>query len=528
MNRLEHAKRILGLFAGVVLLAATAAPTRAQLPTESDVYVDRGIVAYDNKQFTEALEAFQEALRLNPDNLNALYYAGLTYMALEQYGPAQAVLEQAQKLAPTDTDVAFQLGVAYFLQQQYDRAEAPFRQVYASQPRHPNLGYYLGFIEYRKQNYREALRFFQTNVPSDDNFAQLSRFYAGLSLTALGLAGQARDQIEEALRLQPSSPLTAPAERFREVLGPAVQAERSFHVDLKFGAYYDTNVAVVPGPSGDIVASAARNAPHESPGELGFVRLEYTPLRTPDWEASLAPSYLHTWNNNVAGFNVSALDIPVTLAYKTSLGNLPTIAGLNLVYDYFALSGSNYLNEYSVIPFMTLAWNAMNLTQVQFMFQAQDFMNQKNLITTADNRDGFDYLAGVTHFFRFQGDKHFIKLGYQIDWFAAQGNNWTYLGNRFLVGFQYTLPRWGWDIRIRDDFNAYLINYQFTNDYLPVTCAPCIHRNDQQFNNLLSVSKDLPYNITLSLEYLYTRNISNLAVYDYSRNVVSLNASWRY
>jgi len=528
MNRLAMSKMILGLLASGLLLATVASSSWAQLPTESDVYVDRGIVAYDNKQYPEALQAFQEALRLNPDNINALYYSGLAYMALEQYEPAQAVLEQARKLAPTDQDVAFQLGVAYFLQQEYEKAEVPFRQVYATQPPHPNLGYYLGFIEYRKQNYREALRLFQTNVPSDDSFAQLTRFYAGLSLSALGLAGEARDQIEEALRLQPSSPLTAPAERFRELLGPAVQAERNFHVDVKFGVYYDSNVAVVPGPSGDIVATAARNAPHESPGELAFVRFEYTPLRTPDWEATIAPSFLQTWNNKVSGFNVTSVDVPATLAYKTSIRNIPTIAGLNLVYDYFGLSGNNYLNEYSVIPFTTLVWDPINLTQVQLMFQGQDFLNQKNLVTTADNRDGLDYLAGVTHFFRFQGDKHFIKLGYQFDWFVAKGNNWTYLGNRFLVGFQYTLPSWGWGIRLRDDFNAYLLNYQFTNNYLPVSCAPCIHRNDQQFNNLVSVSKDLPYNITVSLEYLYTRNLSNLAVYDYSRNVVTLNASWRY
>jgi len=246
------------------------------MPTESDVYVDRGILALDAGQYTEALQAFQEALRMTPDNVNALYYAGLTYMALEQYGPAQAALEQAQRLAPTDLDVAFQLGVAYFLQQQYDKAERPFRQVYASQPQRQNLGYYLGFIEYRKQNYREALRLLRANVPSDNNFAQLARFYAGLSLSALGLAGQARAEIEQALRLQPASPLTAPAERFREVLGPAVAAERNFHVDAKVGFYYDDNVAVIPNKSGDPVATAARDTAHRSVGELGYVRFQYT------------------------------------------------------------------------------------------------------------------------------------------------------------------------------------------------------------------------------------------------------------
>ncbi len=515
--------------AGLVLLGGVLAGTTslgwAQVPSEADVYVDRGIVAFEAKQYGEALQAFQEALRLSPDNVNALYYSGLTYTVLQQYAAAQAVLEQAQKLAPQDPDVAFQLGVTYFLQQQYDKAEPLFRQVYAVQPQRVNLGYYLGFLEYRKRAYREALGFFRATVPSDENFAQLTRFYAGLSLSALGFAGQARSEIEEALRLQPTSPLTTPAERFREVLGPAVRAERNFHVDAKVGVYYDSNVAVVPGPSGDIVAQAARQAAHRSPGELGYVRFEYVPLRTPDWEASLSSSVLQTLNNDVSGFNTTDVTGGGALAYKTRIRDIPTVAGLDFVYDYFALSGHNFLNQYTLTPFTSLVWNALNLSQVQVRFQGQDFMNQ-NLVTTADNRDGFDYMAGAIHFFRFQGDQHFVKLGYQFDWDQTKGDNWTYLGNRFLVGFQYTLPWWG--LRLRDDFDAHLRDYRHLHSYLPVGCAPCIHRSDKELNNLLSLSKDLPYNITLSLEYLYDRNMSNLALYDYTRHVVSFNVSWRY
>jgi tetratricopeptide (TPR) repeat protein len=525
MKRTGFQKVIAVLVVAGGLWAAALAPARAQLPSESDVYVDRGILAHEAKQYNEALQDFQEALRLSPDNINALYYTGLTYTVLQQPSAAQAVLEQARKLAPGDADVAFQLGVVYFLQQQYDRAEPLFRQVYAGQPRRPNLGYYLGFIEYRKQAYQEALGLFRATVPSDENFAQLTRFYAGLSLSALGFAGQARSEIEEALRLQPASPLTAPAERFREVLGPAVKAERNFHIDAKVGVYYDSNVAVVPGPSGDIVAQAARQASHKTSGELGYLRFEYLPLRTPDWEASVSASVLQTVNNEVSGFNTTDVNGGGALAYKTTIRNIPTVGGLNFAYDYFALSGHSYLNQYSLIPFMSMLWDATNLSQLQFKFQGQDFIHQ-TLVTPEDNRNGFDYMAGVMHFFRFQGDQHFLKLGYQFDWDKTRGDNWTYFGNRFLVGAQYTLPWWG--IRIRDDFDAHLRSYRSLHSYLPPNCAPCVRRNDKELNNLLSVSKDLPYNITLSLEYLFDRNFSNLALYDYTRHVVSLNASWRY
>ena len=517
------------IVAGVVMIgwllwmASAAFP---QVPSESDVYVDRGILAFDAKNYPEALQAFQEALRLNPENVNALYYSGLTYFAQEQYSAAQGAFEQARALAPNDVDVAYQLGVTYFTGQQYEKAEPLFRQVYASQPTHPNGGYYLGFIEYRKQAYREALRFFQGNVPSDDNFAQLSRFYAGLTLSALGLAGQARSEIEQALRLQPASPLVTPAERFRDVLGPAAKAERNFHVDVKAGLFYDDNVAVIPNASADPIATAARDTPHRSTGELGYVRFQYIPLRAPDWEASIAGSLLQTVNNDVSDFNTFNPSAEASLAYKTSIRNMATVAGLAIGYDYFALSQTNYLNRYTVSPFMTLVWDAMNLSQGQFRFQGKDFMNQKDLVTPGDNRDALNYMVGFVHFLRFEADRHYIKLGYQFDYEAAKGNNWSYTGNRFLVGGQYTLP-W-WDVRLRYDLDAHIRGYSHLHDYLPPPTGGTIHRADWELTQQFSISKDLPYNITLSLEYLRDRNYSNIELYDYTRNVVSLNASWRY
>ncbi len=527
MHRAALGRVITGFLLVGVVLGGMVSPGRAQIPSESDVHVDYGVLAYDAKRYNEALLAFQDALRLNPENVNALYYTGLTYLALDQYPPAQAALEQAHKLAPSDLDVAFQLGVAYFLQQKFDQAEPLFQQVYARQPKRPNVGYYLGILEYRQQAYREALRFFQANVPSDENFSQLTRFYTGLALSALGLADQARAEIEEAVRLQPISPLTGPADRLREVLGAAAKGERNFHVDAKLSFFYDDNVPVNPDVSSDPSAQIAREKKHRSTGELGFLRLEYLPLRTLDWEATLAYAVLQTINNDVAHFNVQNHTGTASLSYKTSIRRMPTVTGLTYQYDYISLDDRNFVSRHTVAPFLTLAWDARHLTQGQLRFQDKDFMHEKTLVSPEDDRDARNYMAGITHFLRFAGDQHFIKMGYQIDWEEAQGSNWTYLGHRFLVGGQYTLP-WG-GIRLRYDFDAHLRDYRNRHTFLPTgIITPTVHRSDKDMNHQFSVSKDLPWNLTLSLEYLLNMNVSNLALFDYTRNVVSLSMSWRY
>jgi hypothetical protein len=181
----------------------------------------------------------------------------------------------------------------------------------------------LGFIEYRQKNYRRAIDYLRTNVASDDNFAQLARLYAGLAMGALGFPAQARAEVEEALRVQPMSPLVLPARRFGEELARAVARERRLSGELRFGLFYDSNVAVVPDASSDLVATVLREdqaQPH-SPGELGSLNLAYTWLKGFDWEGTVAYRFLQTYNNQLPDFNVQNHTPTVGIAYRGSIAD---------------------------------------------------------------------------------------------------------------------------------------------------------------------------------------------------------------
>jgi tetratricopeptide (TPR) repeat protein len=175
------------------------------------------------KGMTKPFRSYRRRFAWIRRTLTPCTYQGLVYVALNRIAEAQAAWEKARALRPTDRDVAFQLGTLYFSREQYEQAEPLLRQVYRTEPGRPNLGYYLGFIDYRKKNYRRAIDLLRANVPSDENFAQLARFYAGLAASALGFPREAQAEIEEALRLQPISPLVPPTQRFGEVLARATE-----------------------------------------------------------------------------------------------------------------------------------------------------------------------------------------------------------------------------------------------------------------------------------------------------------------
>ena len=200
------------LLVGLVLVGSIPPRAFAQT-TEADVYVAQAILDFDEKNYQEAIRNLEEALKREPDHVEALYYMGVVHMALRRPEEAVRYLTRAQARSPQDTSIAFQLGLAYFAQQRYDDAEPLFERVYRADPTIDGLGYYVGFIRYRKKDYRGALEAFRRGRTSDPQLQQLTRFYTGLSLAVLGLPAQASAEVEQALRPSGSATQSAPPPR---------------------------------------------------------------------------------------------------------------------------------------------------------------------------------------------------------------------------------------------------------------------------------------------------------------------------
>jgi len=507
------------------------AQTQTETAVEAVVYVDRAIIAYQDKKLDEALKELQQALDLDPQSTDALYYQGLVYVALNRAGDAQAAWEKARGLNPADLDVAFQLGVLYFNRQEYDKAEPLLRQVYGPEPTRPNIGYYLGFIEYRKKNYREALALFRGNVSSDDDFAQLTRFYSGLAMSALGFPSQARAEIEEALKLQPVSPLTAPAQRFGEILQRAQERERFFRGELRLGVYYDTNVTVTPNANSDLTATTSRESQprRKSEGQLASLNLAYTWLKTPDWEGTISHRFLQTYNDHLTNFdtqsNTPTLGITNRGTMPSLFGDFPYIAGLQGTFDFITLGNHKFTRRWIVNPFVTLVDNSWNLTTLQLRWQNKNFFHDRRF-AKAEVRDADNYMFGPLHFFTFEDGAHYIKLGYQYDAEDAEGKNWSYRGHRLLAGFQYSLP-W-WEMKLRYDLDADWRLHRFKNTQLPTEATATRHRHDREPVHQISLSKDFLTDFTVSLDYLFDKNKSNIAAFDYNRYVVTTSVTWHF
>jgi Tfp pilus assembly protein PilF len=522
---------LVAILAGVVLLAhGLAAPVWAQ-QADASVFVARGVLAYDEKRYEEALESFREALRLEPGNVDALYYTGLTNIALKRYEQAAEALEQARARDPRDQAIAFQLGALYFGMERYDRAKPLLEEVFAVNPRLDSLGYYVGFMRYRQKDYQGALRAFRAGVSTDPNIQQLTRFYSSLALGVLGLPEQATTELDEALKIQPAAALTGPAERLRGALVAAQERDRRFRAEVRLGFFYDSNVVVNPDQGADPLTGLLRTREQGSTGELAAVRFDYTFLRRAGFDATATFSFFTTYNNDLPKFNIVNYLGGLGTTYTGAVAGMPYQAGLQYTYDYLTLGGDEFVQRNTVVPSLVLLPTSWSLASAQFRYQTKEFNQIRNTFPIQEDRDGVNYMAGLIHAFRFSADRHLLKLGYQWDYEDTDGPNqrgwnYSYFGNRVLAGAQYTLP---WmDIRLTSDFDVHIRDYRHKNSILPSQNPGTMKRHDTEYTNVFAIVTPLPHNFTFTISHQMTFARSNLDVFRYQRNVISAIIGWIY
>jgi len=539
-----------------VFLLVAAAPyvqfqAAAQSGSEADVYIDRGILAFEQKRYEEGLKELDEALAADPDNVDAMYYKSLFLAALKRPQEALAVLEKARTLAPNDLGILYQLGVVYFSQAEYQKAEPFLKEVFEVDPKRRNLGFYLGVIEYRKKNYRTALNYFEEAVPSDKEFEQLIRFYSGLSKSALGFPGDAATDLRQALTIRPGSPLGDPGRRFARLLDEKAESERRFYGKVRFGIFYDTNPAVLPDDSGDIVVQSllADVGRQKSAGQVISSEFGYSFVKNMNWEATISHRFYQTLNNAIPSLNLQSNTPAINLVRKgdfdTRFGNMSYNAGLQGYYEYLSLGNAPFLNTWVFNPYISLAENPSNLTFLQYRFRYRDF-SKDGQVPAAERRSGPNYMAGFLHYLTFKGGRHFVNAGYQFDFDDTSGSNWRYYGNRLLAGFQYTLPWWDvgeaersklqgrvlQGLRYRFQLDVQWRNYTDKNTLLNLDAGqPTTRRADFEMIFFSSLSRDFAWfdqKFTVALDYLYDQNFSNLAPYSYKRHVITSSVTWAF
>ncbi len=185
------------LTAGIARLQAAIDKYR---PERAEYYLQLGDAFSNAGRFEQAVPAYEEALRREPNSAAALERLALCLSSLKQYSRAESILNQALDLAP-NAATWIQLGVIRLQQGKAPDAIAAFEKAIELDPEIPDayntagaIWFEIGDTARAETELRHAIRLQPNGAPAHDNLGNL--------LSASGRFEEARFHFEAALRFK--------------------------------------------------------------------------------------------------------------------------------------------------------------------------------------------------------------------------------------------------------------------------------------------------------------------------------------
>ena len=164
-----------------------------------------GLLATREGKYAEAIQNFQEALRLSPDHLVALTNLGNAYRQQKQWEEARKTLERATVIDPQDPETNYGLGMVYAQLNDSDRAYNYLQKALKFRPAYPEALNNLGVLYLRTQRRDQAVASFEECMrvaPAfDQSYLNLARVYA-----LEGTPDKARTVLLQLLKQHPDHP----------------------------------------------------------------------------------------------------------------------------------------------------------------------------------------------------------------------------------------------------------------------------------------------------------------------------------
>ena len=412
------------------------------------------------------LLAFMPALAADT-NVERDYEIALTKgqyaIELQDFATAIDHLKKALELKPGDKAARTSLGIAYSRSGDNGRAREVLEQAVKDDPADSRAQYELALVLGKLGQGEESKRMMAAVAKSND------------------------------------PELSAAAKNYLE--GTVPGGKKRLNVKLSGGIQYDSNVILEPDSA---VVPGVKNSDWRAVLTLNG---DYRFLQTARADAEVGYALYQSLHNDLTDFNVQQHTGKVSGQYALTKS---VSAELEYDFHYTFVGGDHYSTTNWFGLRLPAKLTAESLTEPHAAYELKRFIDTP-VFTGQTGRTGTNTAAGVSHTIML-GKKAGIALDYTYDNNSADAAYWSYTGNK---GAANALAEWG-AYRIFGTLSYY------DRKYDAIGPGATEKRHDEVQEYSAGVSRKAGRTVTVTLSDLYIINDSNIAVYQYTRNIVSL------
>lgn len=469
----------------------------------AELAFERGLSAYEESQWGEALSYFDQAIAADSNYAIAHHYRGTTLLQLNQPEEAIKALEKSRDLDPNAPDIYLDLGSAYQKAGRSDDALAAFKEEVRRRPDSAQAQFSLGYALILRKEYQAAMAPLAKSRELDSSLAAPARFYEGSALFAMNKRDNAKVAFKEVLGMNPPPELANACRKYIAAIEGGGGAKRWGLIGTVL-YQYDTNV-VAASSGTEFPTTIEDNQISRKEDSRGVITL-YTRwqfLKADPWSAEARYSFYQSFHGELSMFNLQN-HTPELIGGRTfSMGGRES--GITLDYRAsIALLGEKlpmYSVSHTVTPSFAIKWSPKFSTAFSYRFISEDFES------TQPDRDNTTHGGYIDFFWKFWGDRATLKETVGYDFSDAKDNDYDITRPWESLSLDLNLP---WKVRTRLS-----LRYQNDNHHNSLSS-----RVDDIFTTELLVFRPIWGPIEANLNVNYRLNNSSDEIFEYERTIV--------
>ncbi|MFA5823058.1 MAG: tetratricopeptide repeat protein [Thermodesulfovibrionales bacterium] len=161
-----------------------------------------GVAYSDLGMHKEAIEAYKQSIRINPDHAETHYNLGCTYSKSGMYKEAIEAFKQAIRIKPVISEAHYNLGVAYSDLGMHKEAIEAYKQAIRIKPVISEAHYNLGLNYHKLEMFKEAIEAYKQSIRINPDYAG-AHYNLGIAYSKSGKYKEAIEAYKQSIRINP-------------------------------------------------------------------------------------------------------------------------------------------------------------------------------------------------------------------------------------------------------------------------------------------------------------------------------------
>jgi tetratricopeptide (TPR) repeat protein len=476
----------------------------------ADNLLEKGIEEYKAENYEEAIDILLAVRYEQPASSVAAFYLGLTYKQMREYKLAERNLREAVTLSPPVKDAYLELAEVLYTLDALKEAKEWVAKSEQEGIKPAHTAFLKGLILLKEGKADDAIAAFENAKKLDQSFSQPADFQIAAAHVQKQRFEEAKKSLHTIQDIDPLSDLASFSKEYEKALSRTLALYKTWQFRVGIAYQFDDNVVLKPGT----VIQGVDISGEKDSSIVSTLNVLYSPLLNGPFSLRCHYDlynnlYFHTTSHNLFS---QAVSVVPGYTIKNSFLSLP------ISYAYLWVEGDPYMSLLSMRPTLQIALYPNQIAQFSVGYDKRELI--EGAMDRDEDRDGNVFNASAGYIRLFKEGRGTFNVIYEFSNDDTDGKNWANTGNRFIVSC--LIPDLIKKTSLVLSGDIFLQDYDNTNTVFEKK------RKDETYTVSATAIAEIVKALYLNLQYSYIRADSNIAVYDYDRNIYTMGFEYRF